>query len=79
MARALIELTDDQREVIELRFFAGLSVHETADAMGRQDGTVRGLQFRALAALRRSLGIEVDAPAGAEAPAGPWPQAQVGS
>jgi RNA polymerase sigma-70 factor (ECF subfamily) len=70
VARALIELTDDQREVIELRFFAGLSVHETADAMGRQDGTVRGLQFRALAALRRSLGIEVEAPAGAEASAG---------
>jgi RNA polymerase sigma-70 factor, ECF subfamily len=65
VARALIDLTDDQREVIELRFFAGLSVHETADAMGRQDGTVRGLQFRALAALRRSLGIEVEAPAGA--------------
>jgi RNA polymerase sigma-70 factor (ECF subfamily) len=67
VARALTELTDDQREVIELRFFAGLSVHETADAMGRQDGTVRGLQFRALAALRRSLGIEVEAPAAAVA------------
>jgi RNA polymerase sigma-70 factor (ECF subfamily) len=67
VARALTELTDDQREVIELRFFAGLSVHETADAMGRQDGTVRGLQFRALAALRRSLGIEVEVPAGAGA------------
>jgi RNA polymerase sigma-70 factor, ECF subfamily len=65
VARALRDLTDDQREVIELRFFAGLSVHETADAMGRQDGTVRGLQFRALAALRRSLGIEVEIPAGA--------------
>jgi RNA polymerase sigma-70 factor, ECF subfamily len=70
VARALLELTDDQREVIELRFFAGLSVRETADAMGRQDGTVRGLQFRALAALRRSLGIEIEAPAGAEASAG---------
>jgi len=67
VARALTELTDDQREVIELRFFAGLSVHETADAMGRQDGTVRGLQFRALAALRRSLGIEVEVRAGAGA------------
>jgi RNA polymerase sigma-70 factor (ECF subfamily) len=67
VARALDDLTDDQREVIELRFFAGLSVSETADAMGRQDGTVRGLQFRALGALRRSLGIEVAAPAGATA------------
>ena len=27
--------------------------------MGRQEGTVRGLQFRAIAALRRELGIEV--------------------
>ena len=58
VAQALSDLTDDQREVIELRFFAGLSVAETAAAMGRQDGTVRGLQFRAIAALRRSLGIE---------------------
>jgi len=63
VARALKQLTDDQREVIELRFFAGLSVSETADVMGRQDGTVRGLQFRALAALRRSLEIEVEVPA----------------
>jgi hypothetical protein len=26
--------------------------------MGRQEGTVRGLQFRAIAALRRELGID---------------------
>jgi RNA polymerase sigma-70 factor (ECF subfamily) len=58
VAEALAELTDDQREVIELRFFAGLSVAEAAEAMGRQDGTIRGLQFRAIGALRRSLGIE---------------------
>lgn len=59
VAVALRELTEDQREVIELRFFAGLSVLEVAEAMGRQEGTVRGLQFRAIAALRRSLQIEV--------------------
>ena len=62
VARALGELTDDQREVIELRFFAGLSVHEAAVAMGRQEGTIRGLQFRAIAALRRTLGIETITP-----------------
>jgi RNA polymerase sigma-70 factor (ECF subfamily) len=61
VAVALRELTDDQREVIELRFFAGLNVLETAVAMGRQEGTVRGLQFRAIAALRRSLGLEPSA------------------
>jgi len=58
VAVALRDLTDDQREVIELRFFAGLSVAEAAEAMGRQEGTIRGLQFRAVGALRRSLGIE---------------------
>jgi DNA-directed RNA polymerase specialized sigma24 family protein len=58
VAEALRELTDDQREVIELRFFAGLSVYEASLAMGRHEGTIRGLQFRAIASLRRSLGIE---------------------
>jgi RNA polymerase sigma-70 factor (ECF subfamily) len=58
VAVALADLTDDQREVIELRFFAGLSTHEAAEAMGRNEGTIRGLQFRAIASLRRSLGIE---------------------
>src|SRR5687767_855769 len=59
VAHALRDLTDDQREVIELRFFAGLSVLEVATAMDRQEGTIRGLQFRAIAALRRSLGVEI--------------------
>jgi RNA polymerase sigma-70 factor (ECF subfamily) len=55
---ALSTLTDDQRDAIALRFFAGLSARETAEVMGKQEGTVRGLQFRAIAALRRELGIE---------------------
>ena len=55
---ALATLTDDQREAIALRFFAGLSAREAADVMGRQEGTIRGLQFRAIAALRRRLGIQ---------------------
>ena len=58
VAAALRRLTPEQREAIELRFFAGLSAREAAVAMGRQEGTVRGLQFRAIAALRRELGIE---------------------
>lgn len=60
VARALAVLTDEQREAIELRFFAGLSAREAAEVMGKQEGTVRGLQFRAIAALRRSLGMELD-------------------
>ena len=58
VAVALRRLTPEQREAIELRFFAGLSAREAAVAMGRQEGTVRGLQFRAIAAIRRELGIE---------------------
>ena len=57
---ALAGLTDEQREAIALRFFAGLSAREAAEAMGKQEGTVRGLQFRAIAALRRELGIDAE-------------------
>src|SRR6187200_2640617 len=57
VAHSLRRLTPEQREAIELRFFAGLSAKEAAMAMGRQEGTVRGLQFRAIGALRRELGI----------------------
>lgn len=57
MTRALEALTDEQRDVIALRFFAGLSARDAATAMGKQEGTIRGLQFRAIAALRRELGL----------------------
>lgn len=60
VATALRRLTPEQREAIELRFFAGLSAREAAEAMGRQEGTIRGLQFRGLAALRRELGVASD-------------------
>ena len=55
---AMSALTEDQRDAIALRFFAGLSARETAAVMGKREGTVRGLQFRAIAAMRRQLGIE---------------------
>ena len=60
VAAALRRLTPEQREAIELRFFAGLSAKEAAEAMGRQEGTVRGLQFRGIAALRRDLDLGVE-------------------
>jgi RNA polymerase sigma-70 factor (ECF subfamily) len=71
---ALAALTDDQREAIALRFFAGLSAREAAEAMGRQEGTIRGLQFRAIAALRRELGIVVDPELAAPPPRDPVPR-----
>jgi RNA polymerase sigma-70 factor (ECF subfamily) len=68
VAAALADLTDEQRDAIALRFFAGLSAREAAEAMGKKEGTVRGIQFRAIAALRRRLGLEggVETPAGAD-------------
>lgn len=55
--RALIALTEEQREVVLLRFVEGLSAREVGDIMGKQEGTVRGMQFRAIEALRRALSL----------------------
>ncbi len=57
LQQALSALTGDQREVVLLRFIGGLSAREVGDIMGKQEGTVRGIQFRALEALRRALGF----------------------
>lgn len=52
---ALTRLPDDQRECLVLRFFAGLSINETAAAMDRTDGAIKQLQFRATNRLRRLI------------------------
>jgi RNA polymerase sigma-70 factor, ECF subfamily len=48
-------LKPDQRECLLLRFIEGLSVRETALAMGRNEGAVKSLQFRAARALARAV------------------------
>src|SRR5438477_8085805 len=60
LARALAILPAEQRDVIAYRFFADLSTQELAAAMGRTEGSVRVLQFRALRALRRRLAASGD-------------------
>ena len=55
---AMARLTEEQQEVLRLRFFGGLGPAEVGALLGRRDGAVRALQFRALEALRRSLGAE---------------------
>ena len=52
---ALARLTAEQRQAVELRFLQGMSVAETAAAMGRSEEAVKKLQARALANLRRYL------------------------
>lgn len=58
LAGALRCLTEDQREVIRLRFLLDKSVAETAHLMDRSEDAVKNLQRRALAALHRALGGE---------------------
>lgn len=55
LARALEELTPEQREVIQLRFNEGFDASQIATIQGRSVGAVRALQFRALETLRQRL------------------------
>jgi RNA polymerase sigma-70 factor (ECF subfamily) len=55
LADALEHLTDEQREVVTLKFIEGLSNAQIEEATGRSPEAVRALQFRALAALRTLL------------------------
>lgn len=52
---ALRRLTEEQRMVVLYRCVLGYETEEVARLMGRQQGTVRALQFRALASLTRIL------------------------
>ncbi|SDN67694.1 RNA polymerase sigma-70 factor, ECF subfamily [Klenkia soli] len=49
------QLGDEQRECIALRFLQGLSVAETAAAMGKKDGAIKALQHRAVKRLAALL------------------------
>lgn len=58
---ALQQLTDEQREVVLLRFVADLSVEDVARLTSRSPGAVRSLQHRAMAQMTRSLSESHDA------------------
>jgi len=53
--RMVSQLADDQRQVVMMRFAEEKSIHEIAQQLGRSDGAVKQLQFRALQNLRRKL------------------------
>ena len=53
--RATESLPDAQRDVIELRFAVGLSITETAKALGKREGNVKALQHKAVAKLQKML------------------------
>jgi RNA polymerase sigma-70 factor (ECF subfamily) len=52
---AVRTLHPDQQDVIIMRFVEGLSPEETAVALGKNQGTIRVLQHRALTNLKKKL------------------------
>jgi RNA polymerase sigma-70 factor, ECF subfamily len=53
--RALAKIDPTQREVVELRFLGQLSLEETALAMDKSVASIKALQHRGLASLRKQL------------------------
>jgi RNA polymerase sigma-70 factor (ECF subfamily) len=51
LREALEQLTDEQRDVILLRFMEGIDIKGVAKAINKTPGAIKGLQFRALRAL----------------------------
>lgn len=55
LAKALHQLPDDQRRVVELHHLQGISVSEVAELVGRSRPAVAGLLFRGLNRLRELM------------------------
>ena len=55
MQVAIASLADEQREAIRLHYFERLTLEETATAMRRSTGSVRGLLQRAKQQLRQQM------------------------
>lgn len=56
LAQAMDRLPQEQRQVLELKFLVGLTNSEVAAALGKTTGAVNTKQWRALEALRQTLG-----------------------
>ena len=54
---AMSSLSAEQQVVVVGRFLAGQKIEDLAQALGKQPGTVRILQFRALNTLAKHLGM----------------------
>ncbi|HEY7033604.1 MAG TPA: sigma-70 family RNA polymerase sigma factor [Thermomicrobiales bacterium] len=57
LGELLAQLTPEQREVIELRF-GGVSIRETARLLGKSEGAIKQVQFRATTRLRSLMGLD---------------------
>jgi RNA polymerase sigma-70 factor (ECF subfamily) len=57
VTEAMNQLTVEQREVINLRFFGGLTSKEVGGILGKGDGAVREMQRAAVEKLRTIMGV----------------------
>lgn len=55
LRQAIGQLTEDQQQVLMLKFFADMTNNEIAQAIGRSEGAVKALQHRALHALQQII------------------------
>jgi RNA polymerase sigma-70 factor, ECF subfamily len=60
LAKAVSQLSSEQQQVISLRFIQGLSHSEIARVIGKNEGTCRMIQHRALTTLSKILGNGVE-------------------
>lgn len=60
--RVLDALSDDQRDIMLLRIVGGLTLEETAGVVGKRVGSVKALQRRAIASIRRMGLVKMSAP-----------------
>lgn len=52
---AIGRLTEEQAEVITLRFLEGYNISEVADMLEKTEGSIKALQYRAVTTLRQLL------------------------
>ena len=55
LREAISELTPDQQQVIVLRFGEGRKIREVGRLMGKSEGSIKVLQYRAMKRLRKLL------------------------
>jgi RNA polymerase sigma-70 factor (ECF subfamily) len=58
VSAAFRRLTLEQQQVLISRFIEGLSLAETAEAMGKNENAIKAREFRALKSVRRILGAD---------------------
>jgi RNA polymerase sigma-70 factor (ECF subfamily) len=58
LRRAMLDLNDEQREALRLRYVEGLPSKEIADRMGKTDGAVRVMLVRSVRKLQEIMGEE---------------------